>query len=48
MAKEIRVYVPDELHTKVKAQAASEGKKIKDVVIAVLKGWLKEKGIEVE
>lgn len=48
MSKEIRVYVPDDFHRKVNTQAADEGKTIKEVVVALLKTWLKEKGIEVE
>jgi|GEM_PF-4750636 len=49
MTKEFRIrYVPDDFHRKVKGLAATQGKTIKQVVMALLKKWLEEHDIEVE
>lgn len=48
MAKQIRANVSDEFHKTVKIEAAREGTTIKELVISLLKAWLKERGIEAD
>lgn len=46
--KQIRANVSDEFHRIVKVEATKEGKTIREVVVSLLKEWLKERGIEVD
>jgi len=48
MAKQIRATVSEEFHRTVKVEATKEGQTIREVVVALLRAWLKERGIEVE
>lgn len=46
--KRLSAYVNERFHRLVKAKAAEEGYTINDLIIELLRAWLKEKGIEVE
>jgi len=46
--KRLSAYVNEEFHRLVKAKAAEEGKTIKEVIVELLRAWLKERGIEVD
>lgn len=46
--RKLQAVVPDEFHKAVKVEATKEGKTIKEVIVGLLRDWLKERGIEVE
>lgn len=46
--KKLQAIVSDEFHRLVKVKVAEEGKTIKEVIVELLRAWLKERGIEVD
>jgi len=48
MAKLIRVRLSDDAHWQLKILAAKEKTTMQKIVSTLIKGWLKEKGIEVK
>jgi len=46
--KRLQAVVSDEFHRVVKVEATKEGQTIREVVVALLRAWLKERNIEVD
>lgn len=46
--KRLQAIVPEEFHRLVKVEATKDGKTVKELIVELLKQWLKEKGIEVD
>jgi len=46
--RRLQAVVSDEFHRLVKVEAAQEDKTVTEVIVELLKEWLKEQGIEVE